>query len=636
MSRFALAVDYGTSNTVAILRWPDGKTRPLLFDGSPLLPSAVHAMPDGHLATGRDAINSAKLDPVRFEPNPKRHVDEPDLLLGDATVPLTAAVAATLARVAAEARQVAGRGVDDLVMTYPAEWGSARRGVLTEAARRAGFPPPRLVPEPVAAGLYFTAVLGRGVPPGASVVVYDLGAGTFDASVVRRGAGGFETLAYRGLDDVGGVDLDELVVQQIGGVAGASDPEAWARLSAPRTAPDRRAARALRDDARMLKERLSRESSAGLLVPILDRDLHVTRDELEQRARPLIAQTVAVTAATVAASGVPREQVAGLFLVGGSTRMPLVATELHRALGIAPTVLDQPELVVAEGALVTEIPAHQVPAPPAPARHPAMPAQHPVTPPMPMPIPAQHPVTPPAPMPAQRPPSMPVSATPVSPQPVSPGWGAPSPVSPGAAPIVPQRPIIPQQAVPMMPAPPAPLPPFFPAGGRMPAEFRTGTGAIIGKAAARILWILPFFLGSILAFGAVYEPTGNDDLGIIPTLLIWVYILVWLGSSIVRMVRAPGEPHRLLIDEHGLTVTVRGRAVHVAWAQLERVEVRRRGFFRRPTLLIVPRPGTGLAAHPDWRGRVIGGGEALKVADLRTLGAHRTAVSSAVRQYLPA
>ncbi|MFF5233245.1 hypothetical protein [Dactylosporangium sp. NPDC000521] len=94
MSLFALAVDYGTSNTVAILRWPDGKTRPLL-------PSAVYAMADGHLATGRDAINSAKLDPVRFEPNPKRHVDEPDLLLGDATVPLV--------RVATEARQVAGR-----------------------------------------------------------------------------------------------------------------------------------------------------------------------------------------------------------------------------------------------------------------------------------------------------------------------------------------------------------------------------------------------------------------------------------------------------------------------------------------------------------------------------------------------
>ncbi|WP_432993441.1 Hsp70 family protein [Dactylosporangium sp. CA-233914] len=630
MSEFALAVDYGTSNTVAILRWPDGKTRPLLFDGSPLLPSAVYAMPDGHLATGRDAINSARLDPVRFEPNPKRHVDEADLLLGDASVPLVGAVAATLARVADEARKVSGGPVREIAMTYPAEWGSARRSTLVEAARRAGFPPPRLVPEPVAAGQYFTAVLGRGVPPGSGVVVYDLGAGTFDASVVRRTAAGFETLAYHGLDDFGGVDLDEQVVQQIGAVVAATDPAAWSRLTAPHTTPDRRAARTLRDDARMLKERLSRESAAGLLVPILDRDLHVTREELERRALPLIGQTVAVTVATIQASRVPVSQIAGLFLVGGSTRMPLIATELHRATGITPTVLDQPELVVAEGALVSDISGHVLSVPVS------------ATPVSPTPV-SPHTV-----------PGNPIPFTPVSPHAVSPASasagflaGAPggptfptnpvftaSPVSPaGSMP----RPIIPQQPVAAGPVapPPAPLRPFFPAGGRMPAEFRTTAGAIAGRAAARMLWSLLFFVGSFFAFGIVYETTDNDNLGMIPLLVIWVYILIWLGSSITRMVRAPGEPHRLLVDEAGLTITVRGRPVHAAWSQLERVEVRNRGFFRRPTLFVVPRPGTGLAAHPDWRARVIGGGEALKVADLRTLGANRTSVTSAIRQYLP-
>jgi hypothetical protein len=478
--------------------------------------------------------------------------------------------------------------------------------VLSEAARRAGFPPPRLLPEPVAAGLYFTAVLGRGVPAGSSVVVYDLGAGTFDASVVRRTPAGFETLAYRGLDDIGGVDLDELVVQQIGAVVAESDPDAWARLSAPRSTADRRAARTLRDDARMLKERLSRESSAGLFVPIADRDLHVTRDELEQRARPLIAQTVAVTAATIAASRVPREQVAGLFLVGGSTRMPLVATELHRATAIAPTVLDQPEMVVAEGALVSEIPAA-----PAATATPARPA------------------------PVQSRP-MPVSAMPVSPQPVSPGFPASAPVSPVGppplqAPIMPQRPVIPQQQHHQA----APLRPFFPAGGRMPAEFRTSTGAIVGRAAARMLWALLYFLVSIVVFGVISDATGNDDLAVIPALLLWVYILIWLGSCIARMIMAPSAPQRLLIDESGLTIAVHGHPIHAAWAQLDRVEIRRRGFFLRPTLFMVAKPGSGLAAHPAWRGRVIRGGPALRVADLRTLGANRTAVAAAVRQYLP-
>src|SRR5687767_2317460 len=92
---YALSVDYGTSNTVAVLRRPDGRTRPLLFDASPMLPSAVYAMPEGHLATGRDACSSARVDPSRFEPNPKRHIDELDLLLGDRTHPLPAIIAAT-------------------------------------------------------------------------------------------------------------------------------------------------------------------------------------------------------------------------------------------------------------------------------------------------------------------------------------------------------------------------------------------------------------------------------------------------------------------------------------------------------------------------------------------------------------
>ncbi|MEK8105673.1 hypothetical protein NKG94_11950 [Micromonospora sp. M12] len=69
---FALGVDVGTSNTVAVLRWPDGRTRPLLMDGQPLSPSAVYADPDGTLHTGWDARRLAQSDPARFEANPKR------------------------------------------------------------------------------------------------------------------------------------------------------------------------------------------------------------------------------------------------------------------------------------------------------------------------------------------------------------------------------------------------------------------------------------------------------------------------------------------------------------------------------------------------------------------------------------
>src|SRR5689334_24731648 len=103
-----LGVDFGTSNTVAIVRWGDGRTRPLLFDGSPLLPSAVYAEPNGHLVVGRDAVHSARLDPARFEPNPKRRIDEGSVLLGDQELTVNQIVGAVLSRIAEECRRTVG------------------------------------------------------------------------------------------------------------------------------------------------------------------------------------------------------------------------------------------------------------------------------------------------------------------------------------------------------------------------------------------------------------------------------------------------------------------------------------------------------------------------------------------------
>src|SRR3954462_13072276 len=100
---FVLGVDLGTSHTVAMLRWPDGRTRPLLFDGQPLLPSAVYLDGDGNLHVGRDAQRLGYADPARIEPNPKRHVDAETVLLGGSDVPVAALFAALLGAVAREA-----------------------------------------------------------------------------------------------------------------------------------------------------------------------------------------------------------------------------------------------------------------------------------------------------------------------------------------------------------------------------------------------------------------------------------------------------------------------------------------------------------------------------------------------------
>ncbi|GAA4218673.1 Hsp70 family protein [Actinocatenispora rupis] len=372
MNGFRLSIDYGTSNTVAVLRGPDGRATPLVFDGAPLLPSAVYLGTDGQLGTGRDAARSARLDPGRYEPHPKRRIDDGEVLLADRAVPVAELAAATLRRVAAEARRVAGGPVASLVMTCPVAWGPTRRAMLSDAAARAGLPAPTLVPEPVAAATYFVSALGHQVPPGRSVVVYDLGGGTFDACVVRRTATGFEPLAYLGLDDVGGVDLDGLVLDQVGRSVSAAAPDAWRRLSQPADQTDRRAFRTLWDDARTAKEGLSRQPSVTLFVPLVERDVHVAREEFERAARPMLARTVETTMDTIRAARVQPADVAGIFLVGGSTRVPMVATMLHQATGRAPAVLEQPEIVVAEGGLHATAPAAPAQRPTSPPTGPPM------------------------------------------------------------------------------------------------------------------------------------------------------------------------------------------------------------------------------------------------------------------------
>ncbi|GAA2145250.1 Hsp70 family protein [Glycomyces algeriensis] len=345
----SLGVDFGTSHTIAVVRRADGSLRPLLFDGAPLMPSAVCADADGGLLVGRDAVHAGRRHPERFEPNPKRLIDRPSTLLGEREYPIPALIGAVLDAVAAECRRVVGRP-SEVTLTVPAEWGPARRQVIEEAAARSGLGQVRLVPEPVAAATYYAEALKHRMAVGASIVVYDLGAGTFDASVVRRTEHGFETVALDGRNDLGGLDIDAALIEHLGTTYG--DRDGWKRLVNPSTVEDRRHFREFQEEVRGAKERLSRHQQSDIAIPILDVEAHLTRTELEQIAHPHLEQTIRVTQAVIRAAGLDVAASAGVFLVGGASRMPLVGTMLHRSLGLAPTVLDQPEVVVAEGSVL--------------------------------------------------------------------------------------------------------------------------------------------------------------------------------------------------------------------------------------------------------------------------------------------
>jgi hypothetical protein len=395
-----LSVDLGTSNTVAVLSAHGRAPRVVEMDGSATMPSAVFAGDDGRLIVGREAERRARLDPSRFEPNPKRRIDEGTLLLGDRVFPVTDVLAAVLQRVGEEtSRQLGGARPEEVRLTHPAQWGPVRRNVLLSAARQAGLGTNLvLVPEPVAAAAHFTSFAGRSIALGQALAVYDLGAGTFDVAVVAATQSGFVVLAEAGLPDLGGLDVDQALLEHVGRQAGQRDPAAWQRLLRPMSTADRRAQRALREDVKAAKESLSAHPQTEVALPEPFEDVLVTRAELEALIRPSLLRSVELMAGTIRSTGLPSDRLVGIYLVGGSSRIPLVATLISQGMRIVPTNLDQPETAVALGAHhVTREgaslrtgdlsgplapPSHPVPAQPGPP-----PQQPNFPPPQPMPVP---------------------------------------------------------------------------------------------------------------------------------------------------------------------------------------------------------------------------------------------------------
>jgi Hsp70 protein len=351
MSGYVVAVDYGTVNTVAVLRRPDGHVRPLLFDGSLLMPSAACVGPDGELVVGRDAQSAGRADPAAFVPDPRSRIDVGTVVLGRSTVPVVDVIGATLTRVVQEAIQAADGALPRLVLTHPGSWSEFRRARLAEAGLGTGLGLPTLVPTPVAAAWYQAESVGD-LGPGPCVLVYHLGAGPFEVSLLRRTAEGHDLLAATECEDVRGTDFDELLINMIGAAVSPDAAQAWQRLVTPTSAAELRQFMQWRDDVRSAKEALSRQSTVGVQVPLVGQDVDIARGAFESAAEPLLARTVDLAAELLVATGTPMDQVGHVLLLGGSSRIPLVTSLLRRRFRFAPTACKEPELAVAEGALI--------------------------------------------------------------------------------------------------------------------------------------------------------------------------------------------------------------------------------------------------------------------------------------------
>ncbi|MCL2422515.1 MAG: Hsp70 family protein [Micrococcales bacterium] len=352
-----LAVDFGTTNTGAAIRFADGRVEKVKLDpGSDTMPSAV-VLADGHWRVGQAALNARWTHPSTFVASPKTRLGQEPTVLGTVLVDPAQIASCVLAAVRDRAIRAAGGGAPDrLVLTHPVRWGRARLEALREAARLAGFPTDsiRLLPEPIAA--LHAHVQPGSLPPGSRVVVVDTGGGTCDVAVLQitdDPVPGKDLLvvAQEGDDRLGGNDLDGLVYSWVLAqlhVAGRDDMVA--ALADPANLD---ASMALVDMVRSAKQDLSEHTDAPLTVAVVGQkaSLTITRDEYEQLISEPVARAATLTSRALTVSGTT--QIAGLYLTGGTAYTPALARAMHQATGILTAPIFDPKLAVAIGALNT-------------------------------------------------------------------------------------------------------------------------------------------------------------------------------------------------------------------------------------------------------------------------------------------
>ena len=343
-----LAMDFGTTASSVAVR--DEGVDLLEVGGHTRVPSAVFCDEGGELIAGPQAVQRGAAQPDLLERNPKRRMGDRSVIIGDhrfSPAQLTAAVLRLLAETARSYR--GGTEPDEVRITHPASWADTRLRALTEAAELAGLARPTLLPEPVAAAVHYA---DPRIAQGDLVAVYDLGGGTFDTAVLRRTADGFVLVGPAGGSDrLGGEDFDERLYQFVGDAIASHDPAAWEQLRYSDERAWVRANSALRAEVQAAKEALSSTADYTLYVSApVDQEIRVTRDDLERLIASDLTRTVDELAGTVQRCGLEIGQISAVYLVGGSSRIPLVTRLLAERFGSVPVTWGDPQAAVVLGA----------------------------------------------------------------------------------------------------------------------------------------------------------------------------------------------------------------------------------------------------------------------------------------------
>lgn len=358
--RNAIGIDLGTTNSlVATVRSGSATVLPDAA-GHSLLPSIVRYVDEaGHVEVGQPAAEAASRDPINTITSvkrlmgrgvadigtlgalPYRFVDAPGMaqLVTRAGPRSPVEVSAEILR-ALRARAEASLTGDIVgaVITVPAYFDDAQRQATKDAAQLAGLNVLRLLNEPTAAAIAY----GLDNAAEGTYVVYDLGGGTFDVSVLRLSKGVFEVLSTSGDSALGGDDFDHRVY-------------CWALEEAGLSGLDPADARSLLTASRLAKESLTEHAQTRLSTQFADGrgvDLQLTQDTFRDISRNLVAKTLLPVKKALRDAGITPRDVKGVVMVGGATRMPQIQQAVADYFGQAPLNNLDPDKVVALGAAI--------------------------------------------------------------------------------------------------------------------------------------------------------------------------------------------------------------------------------------------------------------------------------------------
>ncbi|WP_322778882.1 Hsp70 family protein [Frankia sp. Cas4] len=346
---YALGIDVGTTFTAAAI-WRDGRAEVVdLGERARTIPSVLFLRDDGVMLVGEAAERRAITDPSRVAREFKRRFgDDVPVRLADTWVGIPDLVADMIRFVVSKVTERESQAPGHVMLTRPATWSGHRQDLMEQAAGLAGLTDVGLLSEPVAAAGHYAAQ--DRLTPGDHVGVYDLGGGTFDATVLRKTDGGFEVCGEPGGDDdIGGIDIDEAVLDHIARTVGPP----WQRqdLTDPETA---RAVAQVHAAAVAAKEALSADTEAEIpvIIPGCNRTVRLTRDDLEESVRIMVLRTLDTFRRTCRSAGVEPADLNRVLLVGGSSRIPLVARLVEREFRVLVTVDTHPKFAVCLGAAI--------------------------------------------------------------------------------------------------------------------------------------------------------------------------------------------------------------------------------------------------------------------------------------------